>query len=176
MAYYCTWACYLLATLLGLAVGQNILRALTFPGSPTPPSLSSFLRLLAFQEYAIQVLGNLHAALLPSSTYSHPFSFFFHITVPMFTLSLPPHHRLFASHCPNFSLPVPVPAPLLWPLAAAALEPAALSVVCSQLGTVCVLMPSGSVGAFADSLIWTQCNGEEDLCWTACKVTHRGQY
>lgn len=38
MVHHCTWACYLPATLLGLAVGQNILRALTFPGSPTPPS------------------------------------------------------------------------------------------------------------------------------------------
>lgn len=39
---HCTWACYLPATLLGLAVGQNILRALTFSSSPTPPSSLSF--------------------------------------------------------------------------------------------------------------------------------------
>lgn len=38
----CTWARYLPATLLGLAVGQNILRALTFPSSLFPPSSLPF--------------------------------------------------------------------------------------------------------------------------------------
>ena len=40
LVHRCTWARYLLATLLGLAVGQNNRRALTFPSSPNPaPSL-----------------------------------------------------------------------------------------------------------------------------------------
>lgn len=38
----CTWARYLPATLLGLAGAQNILRALTFPSSPFPPSSLPF--------------------------------------------------------------------------------------------------------------------------------------
>ena len=93
--HHCTWACYLPATLLGLAVGQNILRALTFPGSPTPPSFSPFLRLLAIQEYASQVLGNLHAALLPSSTYS---------LILSLTPSLPRAHSHFPLSLLLFSL------------------------------------------------------------------------
>lgn len=42
MVHNCTWARYLPATLLGLAVGQNILRALTFPSSLFPPSSLPF--------------------------------------------------------------------------------------------------------------------------------------
>lgn len=101
-----------------------------FPRLPNPSLLSPFLRLLAIQEYASQVLGNLHAALLPSSTYSlilslapfssgYPFALFF----PSFSFP----RLLFASLCPTFSLHVTPPSTsLLWPLAAT-VNPAAWS-------------------------------------------------
>lgn len=41
-----------------------------FPQAPRPSLYSLFLCLLAIQEYASQVLGNLHAALMPSPTSS----------------------------------------------------------------------------------------------------------
>lgn len=85
-----------------------------FPRLPNPSLLSLFLRLLAIQEYASQVLGNLHAALLPSSTYSlippslsaHPFP----LSLFLFLFSL-----TFSLHLsvPHFCLHVTLPAPLL---------------------------------------------------------------
>lgn len=130
MVHHCTWACYLLATLLGLAVGQNILRALTFPGSPTPPSLFSFPRLLAIQEYASQVLGNLHAALLPSSTSSLIRSYSFS-SVCSFPISLfSSSHLIFASFCPIFS-PHAASLPLSSLAFGSHCKPTACSGVCS---------------------------------------------
>lgn len=85
-----------------------------FPQAPRPSLYSLFLCLLAIQEYASQVLGNLHAALMPSPTSSlllslsiltstFPFSLFIfslHLSVPHF----------FSPHT-SYSFP-------LWPLAA----------------------------------------------------------
>lgn len=75
-----------------------------FPQLPSPSLLSSFLCLLAFQEDASQVLGNLYAALLPSSTYTHPFSscLHFHMSAPNFSL--------FDWLCSTFTLHVFVPS------------------------------------------------------------------
>lgn len=88
-----------------------------FPQLPNPSLLSPFLRLLAIQEYASQVLGNLHAALLPSSTYSlilslAPFSsgysfplFFFFLPLSLFhTFSLHPSVPHFLSTSPSLLL------------------------------------------------------------------------
>lgn len=116
MVHHCTWACYLLATLLGLAVGQNILRALTFPGSPTPPSVLSFpvcqpSKNMPVRSWAICMLPSCHpppplsSSLTPSLLYIH-FSFF----------SSPPL-ILHLSVLYSLSMRSPCSSPL-WPLAA----------------------------------------------------------
>lgn len=86
-----------------------------FPRLPNPSLLPLFLCLLAFQENASQVLGNLHAALLPSSTYTVSFSLrLFHMPISTFTLPFSlciPLSQIFSSSTPPRSPP-------LWPLAA----------------------------------------------------------
>ncbi len=88
MKHHCTWACYLPATLLGLAVGQNILRALTFPGSPTPPSSLSLSPSVSHPRICQSGPGQ--SACCPLAILhllSHPFSYFFSSVEP-FSLSL----------------------------------------------------------------------------------------
>lgn len=72
----------------GAGRGTEHPEGLNFPQLPIPSLLSLFLCLLAFQEDASQVLGNMCAALLPFSTYTLPFSsrLHFHISAPHFSL------------------------------------------------------------------------------------------
>lgn len=62
MVHHCTWACYLQATLLGLAVGQNVPSANSFLHSPT--SLSSFVcqpsKNMPVRSWAIFMLPSCH--------------------------------------------------------------------------------------------------------------------
>lgn len=94
-----------------------------FPQAPHPSLYSLCLCLLAIQEYASQVLGNLHAALMPSPTSSlllslpsslRYFHSDFHISLfSFFTFSLHLSVPRFLSAYPPYSFP-------LWPLAATA--------------------------------------------------------
>lgn len=95
-----------------------------FPRLPNPSLLCLFLRLLAIQEYASQVLGNLHAALLPSSTYSLiprlTLSFLYthsHFRFSSFSFSLSFTFSLHLS-VPHFLSTYPPCSSPLWPLAA----------------------------------------------------------
>lgn len=96
-AYVCVYGAPLHVGLLspshtsGAGNGTELPEGPNFTQLPNPSLFSHFFRLLAFQEYASQVLGNLHAALLPSSihsTYTHSFSLLllFHIPIPTLAL------------------------------------------------------------------------------------------
>lgn len=65
--HHCTWACYLQAT-FGVGSRTEQPEGPNFSQLPNPSLPSLFPCLLALQEYASQVLCNLHAALLPPST------------------------------------------------------------------------------------------------------------
>lgn len=74
--HHCTWACYLQAT-FGVGSRTEQPEGPNFSQLPNPSLPSLFPCLLALQEYASQVLCNLHAALLPPSTpWSHPLLLF----------------------------------------------------------------------------------------------------
>lgn len=85
-AYVCVYGAPLHVGLLspshtsGAGNGTELPEGPNFTQLPNPSLFSHFFRLLAFQECASQVLGNLHAALLPSSIHStyiilSPYSF-----------------------------------------------------------------------------------------------------
>lgn len=95
----------------GAGRGTERPEGLNFLQLPIPPLLSSFLCLLAFQEDASQVLGNMCAALLPSSTYTLSFysRLTFHISAPNFSLLACVTSTLHV-FCPKF-IPFPV-----WPM------------------------------------------------------------
>lgn len=101
-----------------------------FPRLPNPSLPFLFPRLLAIQEYASQVLGNLHAALLPSSTSSLIRSYSFS-SVCSFPISLfSSSHLIFASFCPIFSPHAPS-LPLSSLAFGSHCKPTACSGVCS---------------------------------------------
>ncbi|CAB1451579.1 unnamed protein product [Pleuronectes platessa] len=107
-----TWARYLLATLLGLAVGQNNRRALTFPSSPNPtPSPSPSLRVcwpsknMPVRSRAICMRPSCHPPPPLSSTF---YSSALCAPIPNFRFSISPHLIL-----PSFWTIFPLPALVL---------------------------------------------------------------
>lgn len=99
MVHNCTWARYLPATLLGLAVGQNILRALTFPSSRFPPSSLPFSvcyssKKMPVRSWAICMLPFCH---LPPTLILSPHDF-----ISIYLLPISSH---FACFGPKFSSP-----------------------------------------------------------------------